>query len=225
MPTTICRLGDTSSGKTLVIFGDSHAQMWMPSILQMAVRDHWLVRPLVKLSCVPRSWNGTGACHDWYVWARRQAAALHPQVALIVGSWAGTADPVQAIKPVKQLAGALRHSAASVIVVGDPSSQKRDPIDCLLAHGATMKTCTTAQRKVQARTDSVIQAGVRKLGAGFVDVRGWFCARGRAAGHPQLCPLVVNRTITAVDRGHVSKTYALELAQPFRNAFREELFR
>ena len=88
-----------------------------------------------------------------------------------------------------------------------------------------MKTCTTTQRKVQARTDSAIQAGVRKLGAGFIDVRGWFCARGRAAGHPQLCPLVVNRTITMVDRGHVSKTYALELAQPFRNAFRDELFR
>jgi peptidoglycan/LPS O-acetylase OafA/YrhL len=225
MPTTICRLGDTSSGKSIVVFGDSHAQMWMPAILQMATRDHWLVRPLVKLSCVPRSWNGKGACHDWYVWAKRQAAALNPQVALILGSWAGTADPVQAIKPVKQLAAALRHSAASVIVVGDPSSQKRDPVDCLLARGATMKTCTTAQRRVQARTDSAIQGGARRLGAGFIDVRGWLCARGRASGHPQLCPLVVNRTITAVDRGHVSKTYALELAQPFRNAFREELFR
>jgi peptidoglycan/LPS O-acetylase OafA/YrhL len=225
VPTTICRLGDTSSGKSMVVFGDSHAQMWMPAILRMAVRDHWLVRPLVKLSCVPRSWNGTGACHDWYVWAKRQAAALHPQVALIVGSWAGTADPVQAIKPVKQLAAALRHSAAGVVVVGDPSRQKRDPVDCLLARGATMKTCTTAQRKVQARTDSAIQEGMRRLGAGFIDVRGWFCARARRAPHAQLCPLVVNRTITAVDRGHVSKTYALELAQPLRNAFREELFR
>jgi peptidoglycan/LPS O-acetylase OafA/YrhL len=225
MPTTICRLGDTSSAKTLVVFGDSHAQMWMPAILQMATRDHWLVRPLVKLSCVPRSWNGTGSCRDWYVWAKRQAAALHPQVALIVGSWAGTADPVQAIKPVRQLAGALRRSAATVVVVGDPSSQKRDPVDCLLAHGATMKTCTTAQRKVQARTDSAIETGVRNLGAGFLDVRGWFCARARRAPHAQLCPLVVNRTITAVDRGHVSKTYALELSQPFRNAFRQELFR
>jgi hypothetical protein len=225
IPTTICRLGDTTSPKSIVVFGDSHAQMWMPAILQMALRDHWLVRPLVKLSCVPRSWTGKGACHDWYAWARRRAAALHPQVALVVGSWAGTADPVQAIKPVTLLAGALRHSAASVIVVGDPSSQKRDPVDCLLAHGATMWTCTTAQRKVQARTDAAIEADVRRLGAGFIETRGWFCARARRAPHPQLCPLVVNRTITAVDRGHVSKTYALELAQPFRDAFREELFR
>jgi predicted HTH domain antitoxin len=36
---------------------------------------------------------------------------------------------------------------------------------------------------------------------------------------------VVNKTITAFDRGHISKTYALELAAPFRTAFRKELFR
>ncbi|HEY3050137.1 MAG TPA: hypothetical protein VGJ40_00300 [Gaiellaceae bacterium] len=39
-----------------------------------------------------------------------------------------------------------------------------------------------------------------------------------------LCQLVVNQTIAYVDRGHASKTYALELAQPFRVGFRAELF-
>jgi hypothetical protein len=39
-----------------------------------------------------------------------------------------------------------------------------------------------------------------------------------------LCPLVINQTITYVDRGHVSKTYVLELAQPFRVGFRAQLF-
>jgi hypothetical protein len=37
--------------------------------------------------------------------------------------------------------------------------------------------------------------------------------------------VVVNRTIGWIDLGHVSETYALELATPFRNAFRRELFR
>ena len=40
-----------------------------------------------------------------------------------------------------------------------------------------------------------------------------------------LRPLVVNKTIIWIDQGHVSQTYALELATPFRNAFRRELFR
>jgi hypothetical protein len=40
-----------------------------------------------------------------------------------------------------------------------------------------------------------------------------------------MCPLVINRTITHRDPGHVTQTYALELAGPFRAAFRRELFR
>jgi hypothetical protein len=39
-----------------------------------------------------------------------------------------------------------------------------------------------------------------------------------------LCPLVINQTITYVDRGHVSETYAQELDQPFRVGFRAALF-
>ena len=36
--------------------------------------------------------------------------------------------------------------------------------------------------------------------------------------------LVINQTITYVDLGHISKTYSLELARPFRVGFRALLF-
>ena len=35
----ICRLGAPDATKTLVVFGDSHAEMWMPPVLRMAKRD------------------------------------------------------------------------------------------------------------------------------------------------------------------------------------------
>jgi hypothetical protein len=51
-------------------------------------------------------------------------------------------------------------------------------------------------------------------------------ASARARGDTVTCaPTVVNRTITFFDRGHLSKTYVLELGQAFRTAFRQELFR
>jgi hypothetical protein len=225
IPVKLCRLGDTGSPKSIVVFGDSHAQMWMPAILQMAIRDHWLVVPFVKLSCIPRTWTAAGDCHDWYVWARHRAAELHPDVTLVIGSWAGTKEPRLAIGPVAQLSAAMRRSSASVMVVGDPTSQRRDPVDCLLARGATMKTCTSRQLRSQARADRAIAANARKAGVGFVDTRGWFCARARTWGRGYLCPTVINRTIAFLDRGHISKTYALELAQQFRTDFQRELFR
>ena len=63
----ICRLGDASSSKTIVVIGDSHAQMWMPTVLRMALRDRWVVIPFVKVSCIPRSWIvSPRGCGAWF---------------------------------------------------------------------------------------------------------------------------------------------------------------
>jgi hypothetical protein len=221
----VCRLGSTASRKKLVVFGDSHAEMWMPTILAMAQRDGWVVIPLVKVRCVPRSWPGQDECGVWYRWAKRRAQALRPDVTLIIGSRAGTHDPPDSVKPISALSRLLKRSSASVIVVGDEPNQTRDPVDCLLSPGATMKTCTAQGTPVQLRTEAAIVADTRRNGVGYIDTLPWFCAHSRGSTTDELCPLVVNHTIDSIDRGHVSKTYALALAQPFRAAFRRELFR
>jgi peptidoglycan/LPS O-acetylase OafA/YrhL len=220
----ICRLGSTRARKTIVVIGDSHAEMWMPTILAMAQRDGWVVIPLVKVRCIPRTWPGSDDCGGWFRWARREAQRLRPDVTLIIGSRLGAFNPPAAVQPIGALSLALKRSSASVIVVGDEPNQTRDPVDCLLAPGATMKTCAAAGTPVQLRTEAAIAAAAKRNGVGYISTLPWFCAHPTGSmGY--LCPLVVNRTITAIDRGHVSKTYALELAQPFRAAFRRELFR
>ena len=221
----ICRLGDPTGRKTIVVFGDSHAEMWMPAVLAMAQRDGWVVIPLVKVRCIPRSWPGSDECGVWYRWARRQAQALRPDVTLIVGSRSGTHDPLDSVKPIAALSTSLKRFSASVIVLGDSPNQTLDPTDCLLAPGATMKTCTVRGTPVQAQTEAAVEADARRDGVGFIDVRPWFCAHPRGSATGYLCPMVVNRTITAIDRGHASRTYVLELAQTFRAAFRRQLFR
>jgi peptidoglycan/LPS O-acetylase OafA/YrhL len=221
----ICRLGDRRSRKTIVVIGDSHAQMWMPTILDLAGRDGWAVVPLVKVRCIPRSWaEGRTECGVWYRWAKRRASALRPDVTLIVGSWANTWGPRRAIGAVASLSAAMRPSSRAVIVVGDPPGQRREPVDCLLDRSSTMKTCSTEASNQQLTTNATIARRARRNGVGFIETRGWFCARP-GSGQRYLCPLVINRTITYIDRGHVSRTYALELAPVFRGAFRAELFR
>jgi peptidoglycan/LPS O-acetylase OafA/YrhL len=221
----VCRLGSARARKTIVVIGDSHAEMWMPTILAMAQRDGWVVIPLVKVRCIPRTWPGTDDCGGWFRWARRQAQALRPDVTLIIGSRAGAFDPPAAVKPLGALSRAMKPYSATVIVMGDEPNQTRDPVDCLLASGSTMKTCTAAATPVQLQTEAAIAAAARRNGVGYISTLPWFCAHPRGSTTDYLCPLVVNRTITSIDRGHASKTYALELAQPFRAAFRRELFR
>jgi peptidoglycan/LPS O-acetylase OafA/YrhL len=215
----ICRLGDRAGAKTLVVFGDSHAQMWMPTVLRMARWDRWVVIPLIKVSCIPARWiRPDTRCGAWYRWAKGRAGALRPDVTLIVGSWAGTKNPAPDIKAVGLSIREMKRVSTTVIVLGDAPHQSRNPVDCLLARHATMRTCTKRATGVHLRADDAIAAGAKAERTGFIDTRGWFCARS-------LCPLVVNQTIAWVDRGHISRTYGLQLAQPFRTAFRRELFR
>ena len=220
----ICRLGATNGPKTIVVIGDSHAEMWMPAILQMGQQDGWAVIPLVKAACIPRTWPAGGECGTWYRWATKTAQALRPAVTMIIGSRSGTHDPRASIKPTLAAAKAMKRFSVSVIVVGDVPNQTRDPVDCLLAPGATMKTCTSEGTRAQARTEAVISARATAAGVGYIDARPWFCAHPRRSTTRLLCPMVVNHTITAIDRGHASKTYVLELKQSFRAAFRRALF-
>jgi len=220
----ICRLGDTRSAKLIAVIGDSHAQMWMPTILDMAQRDSWAVVPFVKVSCIPRTWvDARGECRTWYRWATKQAGRLRPDVTLIVGSWAGTWAPSRAIRAVSTATATMRRSSRTVIVVDDPPGQRVDPTNCVLDPRSTMKTCSNVQTKVQQRTSAAIAANARQQRVGLLKTRGWFCALTRN-GRKNLCPLVINQTITYVDLGHISKTYSLELVQPFRVGFRALLF-
>jgi peptidoglycan/LPS O-acetylase OafA/YrhL len=221
---SLCRLGNADARKTIVVIGDSHAQMWMPTILRLARRDDWAVVPLVKLGCVPSSWlHASWPCGQWYTWATRRAAALHPQVSLLVSSWAASQSPTAAVRGVSALIAASRRFSASVIVVGDSPHQRRNPVDCLLSSGASMRTCSSKATVSELQTDASVAAAAAKQQVGFINVTGWFCAR--ASRIAVLCPLVVNKTIAWIDQGHISETYGLELVTPFRNAFRRELFR
>src|SRR5204863_117568 len=93
------------------------------------------------------------------------AAAVQPaqlvDVILIIGSWMAVWAPERAIKPVGALGTAMKRVSASVIVVGDPPGQKRDPTDCLLAPRATMATCTSEATRIQLATNRAIAAHAR----------------------------------------------------------------
>jgi peptidoglycan/LPS O-acetylase OafA/YrhL len=224
----ICRMGDTTSPKTLVVVGDSHMQMWMSTILRMAQRDGWLVLPIVKSSCAPGSWLNYPSkpeCPAWYRWATKQAKVLKPDVTLVAGYWGPEAPVAAAVKAISAFTTTMRKFSDAVIVLSDPPAQKRQPVDCLLAAHATMKTCSTSVTKTQLSGDMQIAADAKKHHIGFMSSRGWFCARTSATKLVFLCPLVVSRTITHMDKSHISQTYALALFSPFRGAFRRELFR
>jgi peptidoglycan/LPS O-acetylase OafA/YrhL len=220
----ICRLGDASSAKSIVLFGDSHAQMWMPTLLAMAERDGWVIIPLVKSACTPATWLGKGyantpkpllrACHTWYKWALGQAQVLHPTVTLMAGCCGGDATvATDERRGFSSLAKTMKPSSTSVILVADNEGVSKQPVDCLLRRRATMRTCTTKWPAARFAFINSLAKLARTNGFEFLKTRGWFC-------YQHECPMVVGRRIVYRDTAHITKTYALALKGVFRSTFR-----
>jgi hypothetical protein len=225
----ICHLGATKSSNTIVVFGDSHALMWIPAILPTARADAWNVVPLIRKGCEVPKWIGNGypsdpssdlaSCHAWYRWARQQAQRLRPDVVLVTGCCSGVHGSLATTmrNTYAATAAALRRYARTVIVIEDEEDIDSQPVDCLLAAGATLGSCMTTHTS----DDLAFNDGLARLAKakhfGFLKTRGWFCYRNR-------CPMVVGTTIAYQDRNHITKEYAQLLAAPFRTAFRQCLF-
>jgi peptidoglycan/LPS O-acetylase OafA/YrhL len=214
--TAVCRMGDRASRKLIVLLGDSHAMMWLPSVLETARRDHWAVVPLLRLGCTPGKWtgsSGSAACRAWYRWALAEIGRLDPRVTLIGGSIDERQAPATraAIEGVVAAAQALR-ARGNAVVIGDPEGLDRDPVDCVLSRGATMATCTTTWPARSIAAYDEVARRVTRLGAGFLRTRGFVCFERR-------CPAVIGNTIAWVDTNHLSAAYSSGIARAFQAAF------
>jgi hypothetical protein len=219
----ICRLGDASASRTLVVLGDSHAQMWMPAILKWAAQDGWLVRPVVKSACGPYNWDpesaivdaSTPPCRTWLKWAVGQVRSLRPAVTLFTGSYGGRVGPMNdaSQRGIASFAAAVTGYSKHIVLVRDVDGEKTQPVDCLLSAHATMATCTYAPNADQIQLNVALAGTGSSGGFAFLDTKGWFCFEGQ-------CPMVVGHTIVYRDLTHVTAAYASELAAPFRSAVR-----
>ena len=216
----ICSFG--SGTKSMVLFGDSHAQMWLPGILIVAKNLGYTVRVILKPGCSVPVWGGAKpvppGCAAWLPWALAKAKALHPDVALIAAHYMteipGPNPQAAAIdKAMGKVIPTLRKSAKKVVLLGDVFGQSDSPVDCLLRGKATMATCSTPFDGVRISFYSAVNQRATSLGAGFIDTVGWFCANAR-------CPLVIGNTVAYADSNHVSSTYARALPSRCRRSSR-----
>jgi hypothetical protein len=215
VPTKVCRVGDTSSKKVVVLMGDSHAMMWVPAVTEMAWHDHVAVVPLLRLGCTPGKWltSGSGKCDAWFEWAVGEIRRLHPQAVLVGGSIDQEQTPYAraAIEGVVGAAQRLR-GIAPTAVVGDPEGLDFAPVDRLLSRNVSMTACTTTWPVAALRGYDEVRTRVRRLRVGFVETRA-------LVSFERSYPAVIDHTIVWVDDNHMSSAYSARVAGAFRKAY------
>ena len=114
-------------------------------------------------------------------------------------------------------AAALRPFARNVIVIEDDEGVKAQPVDCLLAAGATLRSCMTTQTSADVAFNNGLAQLAKAKHFGFLKTRGWLCYQNQ-------CPMVVGTTVVYADTSHLTVEYAQRLTGPFRVAFRQCIF-
>jgi peptidoglycan/LPS O-acetylase OafA/YrhL len=220
-----CSYGDPAGGTTVVLFGDSHAAMWLPALERIATERDWRIVPLVKFSCPPVNltvWDNHlkrafHECDAWRSAALARIDELHPSMTIVVTSHGyqvadAGGDPVDAERRrvawregLVETLTQTRRASSTVVLIGDSPHLDDDPLDCL-ATSAVVESCTPPRVEVVNRAYEALEASVvQETRVGYFHAADWLCPDGA-------CPLVMDNLLVYRDRGHLTATITEALA-------------
>jgi peptidoglycan/LPS O-acetylase OafA/YrhL len=231
-----CYYGDTTSTRTIILAGDSHAAHWIPA-LDAAARsmgDRLLVRsagdcPLPGVHIVnPLTGHVSAACAAARAGTQRAIDELHP-VAVVVGTFSGYKGRLVGLQGKSEaaawaeafsaLSSEMRTRKIPLVVALDDPALSFDPIECIAKHRST-NGCTPSRAKALAVTgpfNQAVTAGMLNSGYGSLfDPTQQICD----AKH---CRLQINGVYVFADNGHLTYRFALEQADRWRAALEQAI--
>ncbi len=230
---TLCEFGNLDADRTVVMFGDSHAAMWIPALDRIGKQHDWKVIQLTKPGCVApdvQIWSnslgrGYEECDQWRDWAVGKIAEIEPDVLLLTSAGKGIylADgggPTQDGLDDAWRAGlgstldAVAPHAGRVVVIGDMAYPAQPGIDCLTEHEGNVSACNTPlEQAVLADHNRAEQETAETHRAEYVDTIPWFCTQ-------QTCPAVIGDLTVHRDALHINENYAVFLSLALAEATR-----
>jgi peptidoglycan/LPS O-acetylase OafA/YrhL len=212
-----CTYGPGPAGRTVVLFGDSHALQWFPAFEDLAARYGWRLVSLTRSSCSPaavpvrnvRLNRPYTECDRWRESSLRRIRELAPRLVVVTSSTAypgllagRPADPERLWTDAWQrLLTTLRADAGRVALIEDTPMLHGDPLDCVSTHADDIAACAepagTALRNPAWRAE--VADAARRAGVPVIGTRGWLCAAS--------CPIIVGNLLVYRDNNHLTSAY------------------
>lgn len=231
-----CLLGDKDGERTLVLFGDSHADHWSTPLAEVARREGWKLVTYMKSSCPAagvETWNSVMArqyaeCDAWRERALKEIAALKPDM-VVVSQYSYSYvdnrinDTLEHLVErddwrdgLKATIATLRQSAPEVVLLRDVPVHKEYLDKCVgraLWQGRSPAVCDTARGEAIDEqvfaSESMAISGMKGVRA--VDMTDLFC-------NATSCPAMIDGKLTFRDRHHIATPFAASLAAPLGRA-------
>ncbi len=217
-----CVQGDATSSKVVVVFGDSHALMWMPAINPTALAHHvkiqliWLGGcPAATVSIYYPVLGDPARCNQWRASTIQAIKKINPAVVLLGGRAFARSSPTSFFSSDQWASGlettitALKSSTTKVGVIEDTVGFSAKTVTCLSTYPNAVQKCSAQWPTTKAHGTQAGELKAAKVaGATFIKTHQWFCTTS--------CSMVIGGFFPFVDQDHVSTTYSAYLSAVMR---------
>jgi hypothetical protein len=211
-----CVFGDPASQAKVVLYGDSHAGMWLPAMTAIAERRHWRLQLYGKPACpaprLPffnqRQGRPFTECDRFRDYVAAQVLAERPALVVVADESFSQKTGRGALVTPRQwqtgLAGTLRTLRGSdtrVVVLGDTPVLDESAPECLAAHARDVSACSTTRAVATEQVwNDADRAAARATGSAYIPVLPWLCSA--------ICMPVIGNVTVYRDRFHLTASYA-----------------
>lgn len=216
-----CAYGDQDSDEVIVILGDSHASMWLPTLDLIGRVQGYKVIPFAKVSCgaadiadpyLYQEERFYEECIEWHAWAHAEIAAMEPDLVLLTNLVnERRAGPDKAIEPdywqeaMEKTIAEVSGEATDVAILGDIPEMQSLPLECLAKNSGSIAKCATpAEIAVKTLFNDAERRAADNGGGAYIDPIEWFCT--------ETCSAVIASKVVYSDKQHITVTYAEHVA-------------
>ena len=206
-----CTFGDKNSSETIVLYGDSHAAQWFPTLEKLAKQRGFKLISLTKSACpaVDANRPDQGAfkqvhCTKWRQNSIERIAKIKP-MAVITSSFQYFTPANEGVSRAtwwrdgqRKLLSDLKGSTNHLIYISDTPRPLRDIPNCLASRNS--RVCDSTQKT----RVSII------FGFEVVNPTPWLCS--------SFCPAIIDGTVAYRDASHISVEMALKLLPKLEEA-------
>lgn len=220
---TACDFADTTSSKVIVLFGNSHARMWLPALIPVATADKYEIVLVGKDKCpvvdLPLPTNEYSGCTGIVPQSIALINAIKPAVVILAdrtvaqdftaAQWrAGFEKTLRLIEP----------SRAKLVVIGDIQEFSADPVICVSIHSSAIQADCSMKNPNPREPgyESSEQQAAQAYGATYLNPQSWLCPATK-------CSPIIGNFVAYWDADHVSASYAAYLATVMGDALKSTL--
>ena len=214
-----CVFGDAAGTRTAVIFGDSHAEQWLPAVSTAATTAKWKIVNWTKAACpaaqlsvfAPSLNRQYSECDSWRTATEARITALKPALIIVsqsenvVSSSVSPTDFAAAtevtLQRLRQIVG------AKVVYMQDIPIPNYDMPTCVAQHLSDATKCNFSAKKAYTYPDrhQKMLASVAASGIPSIDPEHWLCTS-------DTCPAIVGNYLVYRNNTHMSADFSSWLA-------------